>query len=127
MRTFTACFGIEGPLQTCGPELKTKLHDPFEPFSASYHVLVVNRVSEVIFINSFISYAQSSTTFGILSGLASPSEIWRRHEYDFFKNLFCEFIVVENNNGDKMFTSFFILHFAYVLNFLAYAFMDKVL
>ena len=63
MRTFKAFFGIEGPLQTCGPELKTKLHDPFEPFSASYHVLLVNRVSEVIFINSFISDAQISTTF----------------------------------------------------------------
>ena len=63
MRTFTACFGTEGPLQTCGPELKTKLHDSFGPFSASYHALVVNRVSEVIFINSFISYAQISTTF----------------------------------------------------------------
>ena len=41
IRTFTAFFAAEGPLQTCGPELKTKLHDPFEPFSASYHVLVV--------------------------------------------------------------------------------------
>ena len=50
-RTFTACFGIEGPLRSCGPELKTKLHDPFEPFSTSYHALLVNRVSEVIFIN----------------------------------------------------------------------------
>ena len=46
--TFTGCFGTEEPLQTCGPELKTKLHDPFEPFSASYHVLLVNRVSEVL-------------------------------------------------------------------------------
>ena len=50
-RTFTACFGIEGPLKSCGPELKTKLHDPFEPFSTSHHALLVNRVSEVIFIN----------------------------------------------------------------------------
>ena len=65
MRTFKAFFGIEGPLQTCGPELKTKLHDPFEPFLASYHVLLVNRVSEVIFINSFISYAQIRTTFKV--------------------------------------------------------------
>ena len=48
MRTFTACFGTEEPLQTCGPELKTKLHDPDEPFSTSYNVLVVNRVSEVL-------------------------------------------------------------------------------
>ena len=48
MRTFKACFGTERPLQTCGPELKTKLHDPFDPFSASYHVLLVNRVSEVL-------------------------------------------------------------------------------
>jgi len=48
MRTFTACFGTEEPLQTCGPELKTKLHDPFEPFSTSYHALVVYRVSEVL-------------------------------------------------------------------------------
>ena len=63
MRSFTPCFDAEGPLQTCGPELKTKLHDPFEPFSASYRVLLVKRVSEVTFINSFISYAQSSTTF----------------------------------------------------------------
>ena len=30
---FTACFGTEKQLQTRGPELKTKLHDPFEPFS----------------------------------------------------------------------------------------------
>ena len=37
MRTFTACFGIEEPLQSCGSVLKTKLHDPFEPFSTSYH------------------------------------------------------------------------------------------
>ena len=62
-RTFTGCFGTEEPLQTCGPELKTKLHDSFEPFSASYHVLLVNRVSEVIFINYFISDTQISTTF----------------------------------------------------------------
>ena len=48
MRNFKACFRTGGPLQTCGPELKTKLHDPFEPFSASYHVLVMNRVSEVL-------------------------------------------------------------------------------
>ena len=47
MCTFTACFGSQEPLQTCGPELKTKLHDPFEPLSASYYALVVNRVSEV--------------------------------------------------------------------------------
>ena len=60
---FTACFGTEEPLQTCGPELKTKLHDPFEPFSTSYHVLVVNRVSEVTFINYFTSKSQISTTF----------------------------------------------------------------
>ena len=46
-RTFTACFGSEGPLKSCGPELKTKLHDPFEPFSTSYHALLVNRVSEI--------------------------------------------------------------------------------
>ena len=47
---FTASFGIEEPLQTCGPEspVKTKLHDPFEPFSASYDVLLVNAVSEVL-------------------------------------------------------------------------------
>ena len=43
MRTFKACFRTKGPLQTCGPELKAKLRDPFEPFSASYHVLLVNR------------------------------------------------------------------------------------
>ena len=65
MRTFTACFRSQRPLQTCGPELKTKLYDPFEPFSASYHVQVAKRVSEVIFINSFISDAQSSTTFAL--------------------------------------------------------------
>ena len=65
MRTFTACFGTEEPLQTFGPELKTKLYDPFEPFSTSYHALVVYRVSEVILINSFISDAQISTTFVI--------------------------------------------------------------
>ena len=47
MRTFTACFRSQRPLQTCGPELKTKLYDPFEPFSASYHARVANRVSEV--------------------------------------------------------------------------------
>ena len=46
-RTFTACFGSEGPLKSCGPELKTKLHDAFEPFSTSYHALLVNRVSEI--------------------------------------------------------------------------------
>ena len=63
MRTFTACFGTEESLQTHGPELKMKLHDPFEPFSTSYHFLVLNRVSEVIFINSFISDAQISSTF----------------------------------------------------------------
>ena len=57
MRTFTACFRSEGPLQICGPELKTKLHDPFEPFSASYHVLLVNRVSEV---------SAKSTTFDLI-------------------------------------------------------------
>ena len=44
---FTACFGTEEPLQTCGPELKTKLYDPFEPFSASYHARIANKVSEV--------------------------------------------------------------------------------
>ena len=60
---FTACFGTEEPLETCGPELKTKLHDPFEPFSTSYHVLVVNRVSEVSFINYLTSKSQNSTTF----------------------------------------------------------------
>ena len=63
MRTFTACFRSQRPLQTCGPELKTKLYDPFELFSASYRAQVAKRVSEVIFINSFISDAQSSTTF----------------------------------------------------------------
>lgn len=42
-----ACFPIEGPLQTSGPVLKTKLHDSFETFSTSYHVLLVNTVSEV--------------------------------------------------------------------------------
>jgi len=43
--------------------------------------LVVNRVSEVIFINSFISYAQSSTTFAckiavIPSNPIYTSPIW---------------------------------------------------
>ena len=60
---FTAFFGTEEPLETCGPELKTKLHDPFEAFSTSYHVLVVNRVSEVSFMNNLTSKSQSSTTF----------------------------------------------------------------
>ena len=62
-RTFTVCFGIEAPLQRCGSELKSKLHDLFKPFSTSYHVLLENRVPEVIFINYFMSYTQSSNTF----------------------------------------------------------------
>ena len=44
------CFGTEEALQTDGPELKTKLHDKFEAFFTSYHPLVVNQFSEVIFI-----------------------------------------------------------------------------
>ena len=34
-RTFKGCFRTEEPVQTCGPELKTKLGDSFELFSAS--------------------------------------------------------------------------------------------
>lgn len=48
-RIFPACFVTEEPLQTGGPELKTKLHDRFEPYFASYHPLIMNRVLEVLF------------------------------------------------------------------------------
>ena len=58
---FTACFGTEEPLETCGPELKTKLHDPFEPFSTSYHALVVNRVSEVSLIICVSIFKEANT------------------------------------------------------------------
>ena len=68
MRTFTACFGTEEPLQTCGPELKTKLHDPFEPFSTSYHVLVVNRVSEVLSKKQHYLYKKNT----IFSEISNP-------------------------------------------------------
>ena len=60
MCNFTTCFWIKGPLQTCGPELKTKLHDPF---SASYHVLVVKRSSEVFSKNQQYLSLVSDLTF----------------------------------------------------------------
>ena len=61
---FTASFGTEEPLETCGPELKTKLHDPFEPFLASYHPLVVNQVSEITFINYLIPIQKAALPLG---------------------------------------------------------------
>ena len=64
MCAFTPCFGTEEPLQTCGPDLKTKLHDPFEPFLASYHPLVVNQVSEITFINYLIPIQKAALPLG---------------------------------------------------------------
>ena len=90
MHTFKACFWIQGPRQSCGPELKTKLHDSFEPFSASYRAPVMNRDSEVIFIK-FLHLICTKQHY--LSCHYHREALWNNDVQSIFRNFWLDFIL----------------------------------